>query len=365
MARAKPAAVLLHSLRLLLLLQTAPLCLSTQRRHPARVFGRLPENSPAGTPVDGVALPVGAGGCHGADLTASLKGDYASDFKLVRKRAQNQKLGLVSTRTLDREFIAMYRLIVELPPRCRRRPAAVQVEVLDRNDNTPRFTGGNQTVEVDELTPLGTELARFDAKDSDAGTNGRVTVYASPPSELLHVVPQTGQVRLVGSLLGVRVLLLRLYARDGGDAALTGGPVFLRVTVRRFRRAPRRSRDLSEELTYTVNVPDQARVGDLVFTVPDRRFEQRHFEVMPEADSPVQIERDSGRMYLMRSLHAPVDVLVRIHNLRGKKDACVRVCVRVLGMKRVESGRFLTVTLLESSQHTHARALQRPQRKQT
>lgn len=342
MAQAKAAAVLLHSLRLLLLLQTV--CMSTQRRHPARFSGRLTENSPAGTPVDGVALPAGAAGCPGVDLSASLKGDYASDFKLVRKPVPNHKLGLVSTRTLDREFIAMYRLFVELPPRCGRRPAAVQVEVLDRNDNSPRFTGGNQTVEVDELTPLGTELARFDAKDSDAGTNGRVTVYASPPSHLLHVVPQTGQVRLVGSLLGVRVLMLRLDARDGGDAALTGDPVFLRVTVRRSHRAPRRSRDLSEKLTYTVTVPEQARVGDLVFTVPDRRFEERQFEVVPEADAPVRIERDSGRVYLTRSLHAPWDVLVRIHNRRGKKDARVRV---------LEKTRFLTVTLLESSQHKH------------
>lgn len=225
---------------------------------------------------------------------------------------------MVSTRTLDREFIAMYQLIVELPPRCRRRPAAVQVEVLDRNDNTPRFTGGNQTVEVDELTPLGTELARFDAKDSDAEMNGRVTVHASPESDLLHVVPQTGQVRLVGSLLGVSALTLRLYARDGGETVLTGDPVFLRVTVQRSGRARRRYRDLSEELTYTVPVPDQARVGDLIFTVPDRRFGQRQFEVIPEADPPVRVERDSGRVYLTRILHAPFIVLVRIQNLRGK-----------------------------------------------
>lgn len=316
MTTAKPAAVLLLSLHLL---HTA--CPSPQRRHPARFFGHIPENSPAGTPVDGVLLPVGTGGCHSLDLRTSLKGDYASDFRLVlygRKLPQNEELGLVSTRTLDREFIAMYQLIVALPPRCQRRPAAVQVEVLDRNDNTPRFTGGNQTVEVDELTPLGTELARFDAKDSDAEMNGRVTVRASPESDLLHVVPQTGQVRLVGSLLGVSALTLRLYARDGGETVLTGDPVFLRVTVQRSGRARRRYRDLSEELTHTVTVPDQARVGDLIFTVPDRRYGQRQFEVIPEADPPVRVERDSGRVYLTRIVHAPFIVLVRIQNLRGK-----------------------------------------------
>lgn len=272
--------------------------------------------------MDGVVLPVRAGGCIGADLNASLKGNYASDFRLVHHRGHQDHqghLGLVSAKPLDREFIAMYELMVELPPRCLKRPAAVQVEVADKNDNIPRFTSGNQTIEVDEFTPLGNELARFDAKDSDAERNGRVTVYASPESHLLHVVPLTGQVRLVRSLLGVRQVTLRLYVKDGGDVALTGEPVFLRINVRHSGRALRRPRALSEELTYTVTVPDHIRVGDLVFTVPDQRFEQRWFEVISEADSPVQIERDSGRLYLARSLREPAEVVVKIQNLRGKE----------------------------------------------
>uniref|UniRef100_A0A3B4WJW5 Si:dkey-22o22.2 n=1 Tax=Seriola lalandi dorsalis TaxID=1841481 RepID=A0A3B4WJW5_SERLL len=262
------------------------------------------ENSAAGTPVDGVMLPVGTGGCPGADLNTSLKGDYASDFRLVHLRGHRDHrghLGLVSAKELDREFIAMYELRVQLPLRCLRRPAAVQVEVSDRNDNIPRFTRGNMTVEVDELTPLGTELARFDAKDGDAERNGRVTFY----------------VRLVGSLQGVRLVTLRLYVKDGGDVALIGEPVFLRVNVHRSGGARRRPRALSEELTYSVTVPDHVRVGDLVFTVPDQRFEQRWFEVISEADSPVQIERDSGRLYLARSLREPAEVTVKIQNLRG------------------------------------------------
>lgn len=330
MTKAKPAAILLLSLHLVLLLHTAPVCLSMQRPDPARFFGHIPENSPAGTPVDGVLLPVGAGCCHSVDLTTSLKGDYASDFRLVlyvRKQPQNEELGLVSTRTLDREFIAMYQLTLELPPRCRRRPATVQVEVLDRNDNTPRFTGGNQSVDVDELTPLGTELARFDSKDSDAEMNGRVTVYASPGSDLLHVVPHTGQVRLVGSLLGFR--------------------------VPRSARARRRSRDLSQELTYTVTVPDQARVGDPIFTVPDRRYKQRHFEVIPEADSPVQVERDSGRVYLTRSLHAPFVVFVRVQKLGGKTGVSTVSCARACEKSSQVTDRYSRAL---SQAHTHAYA---------
>ena len=227
-------------------------------------------------------------------------------------------LVLVSAKALDREFIAMYELTVQLPPRCLRGPAAVQVEVSDRNDNAPRFTNGNLTVEVDELTPLGTELARFDAKDGDAEQNGLVTFYASPDSPLLLVVPLTGQVRLLGSLRGLRQVTLRLYVKDGGDVALVGDPVLLRVRVQRHRSSRRRPRALSETLSYTVTVPDHVRVGDLVFTVPDQRFQQRWFEVMSEADSPVQIERDSGRLYLASNLREPAEVTVKIQNRRGK-----------------------------------------------
>ncbi|KAK1895992.1 Protocadherin beta-16 [Dissostichus eleginoides] len=251
----------------------------------ARYFGHIAENSPVGTPVSGVLLP---GGSH---LNATLTGDYASDFRLVHHR--DHRLGLVSAKALDREFIAMYELTVQLP----RGAAAVQVEVSDRNDNIPRFIGGNRTVEVHALTPLGTELARFGAKDGDAERNGRVTFYASPESHLLHVAPQTGQVRLVRSLLGVRQATLRLCVRDGG----------------------------SEDVALSVSVPQQAALGDLLFTVPDQRFQQRWFQMLSEADSPVQIERDSGRMYLTRDLLEPAEVLVKIHNSRAWRSTLTNV----------------------------------------
>lgn len=337
------ALVLLNVLLQLLLLHPSPVSVSAQRRHAARYFGRIAENSPAGTPVDRVMIPLLTAECPDTNLSASLGGNYASDFRLVHghrdHRDHRGHLSLVSAKPLDREFIAMYELTVELPPRCRRRAAAIQVEVSDRNDNIPSFTSGNRTVEADELTPLGTELARFDAKDRDAEKNGRVTFYASPEESNLHVVPQTGQVRLVGSLLGLSQVTLRLYVKDRGDVALIGEPVFLRVNVRRSSRVRRMSRALPEDLSYLVTVPDHIRVGDLVFTVPDQRFEQRWFEVISEADSPVQIERDSGRLYLARSLREPAEVVVKIQNVRGesvffffffssaRKNACVGMAV--------------------------------------
>nr|XP_057909277.1 neural-cadherin isoform X1 [Doryrhamphus excisus] len=290
-------------------------------------FGRILENSPAGTPVNGVAVPVLAGVCPGEDLLkATLRGNYAEDFRLVLGHGDH--LVLVSSKSLDREFIAMYELKVDLNPRCFRGPVQVQVEVSDMNDNAPRFTGGNQSVEVDELTMLGTEVAHFHAKDGDADRNGRVTFYTQPTSHLLHVVPGTGQVRLVGSLRGVSTVTARLYVRDGGDEPLVGGPVFLHVVV--LRRSRRSKRTLSEEMAYSVTVPDQAGIGDLVFTVPDQKFEQRWFEVISEGDSPVQIERDSGRVYLASSLQEPTEVLVKVQKHRGDEWYLCRLTLSTL-----------------------------------
>ncbi|XP_057689572.1 neural-cadherin isoform X2 [Corythoichthys intestinalis] len=296
--------VFCHFLFIFILVQLLPA--SARRFH---FSGRIAENSPAGTPVAGVAVPVLTGVCPGSG--AKLKGSYACDFRLVRLQGRRRHLVLVSTKRLDREFIAMYELSVD---RCAGVRILIQVEVSDVNDNAPRFTTGNRTVEVEEFTPLGTELTRFDAKDGDADVNGRVSFYAQE-SNFLRVDSESGQVILIGSLRGVKRVTTRLYVKDGGDPPLVGGPIVLEVLVR--RTVKRKSRALPEEVIYPVSVPDGAGVGDLVFTVPDRRFEQRWFEVSSDGDSPVQIERDSGRVFLARSLTEPVEVVVKIHKHRG------------------------------------------------
>lgn len=289
-------------------------------QHPLRLSGTLSENSPAGTLVSGVLLA----GCPGADLRSSLSGHYASDFRLVRLGGSDRgHLGLVSSKVLDREFIAMYRLMVRLPPHCRTKAATLRVEVTDRNDNAPRIIGGNRTVEVDETTPLGTVLASFQARDADAERNGRVTFYASPECALLQVEPRGGQVRLWRPLLDVHSLSLRILASDGGDEPLLSQPVFLHVSVRPMQRGDRRPRSLNAaERSFNVAVPEGLRLGELLFTVPDRSFQRRRFQLLPEDETepPVRIEPDSGRLFLARSLQGTTEVLVKILDLEGEGE---------------------------------------------
>lgn len=282
-------------------------------------YGQIAENSPAGTVVDGVALSVG-GDCNGMKLDTGLEGNYAADFYLVYHRGQRH-LVLKSTKMLDREFIAVYDLKAVLRG-CLKSAVAIQIEVADENDNIPRFVSENKTIEVDELTPIGSDLARFHARDGDAEKNGRITYYASPKCHFVHVVPQTGHVKLISSLIDVTNVTVHIYAKDHGDVALISEPVTLHLDVRRPALSRvRRPRAVSEELLYTVTVADDVKVGDMIFTVPDQKFDKKWFEVISESDSPVQIERDSGRLYLAHRLKSPAEVMVKIQNLRGKSRA--------------------------------------------
>lgn len=48
-------------------------------------------------------------------------------------------------------------------------------QVLDENDNNPFFVGDLTNITVREDAPLGTEVARLQARDADSGDFGRIT----------------------------------------------------------------------------------------------------------------------------------------------------------------------------------------------
>ncbi|XP_067093535.1 neural-cadherin [Osmerus mordax] len=301
-------------------------------------YGQIGENKPTGTVVDGVALTFG-NDCKGLKLETDLQGEYASDFRLVYHQGKHHLI-LKSTKTLDRELISSYDFRAVLSG-CFQSVFLIEVEVLDSNDNIPSFTSVNDIRAVNELTPVGSEVARFYAKDGDAGKNGRITYYAFPKCEYIHIVPQTGQVKLVDSLIGVSNITVQIYAKDNGDVALISKPVTLHLDVRRPAESKvRRPRAVSEELFYTVTVFEDVKVGDMIFTVPDQKFEKRWFEVISEADSPVQIERDSGRLFLAHRLESPAEVMVKIQNLRGEEWYLCRLTLSMPSLADLQWGMF-------------------------
>ncbi|XP_076827668.1 neural-cadherin [Brachyhypopomus gauderio] len=280
--------------------------------NPHTYCGQVTENAPVGTVVAGLVLPFGPECDTG--LKSALQGDDASNFSLVFS-GENGLL-VKTTKSFDRETKSSY-LVNAFLPGCKTNKVTLKIEVLDENDNVPLIITENELIEIDELTPVGTELIRLSSHDKDTGRNGAIT-YFTFPNKHVHVVPRTGQVLLVRALSAPGNITIPVYAKDTGDVALQSEPFLLRIVVKSpvitSRRMPRA---ISEELYYSVKLSEDVKVGDMIFTVPDQKFEKKRFELIPEADPPVRVEGETGRVYLAHSLVSSTQVMVKVQNTRG------------------------------------------------
>ncbi|XP_077071073.1 neural-cadherin [Siphateles boraxobius] len=102
----------------------------------------------------------------------------------------------------------------------------------------------------------------------------------------------------------------------------------------------RKPRAVSEAVSYTVTVSEDVKVGDLIFTVPDQKFEMKWFEVVSDGHSPVQIERDLGRVYLAHRLMSTAEVMVKIHNMRGDEWYLCRLTLTLSNLSDLQWAMF-------------------------
>lgn len=81
--------------------------------------------------------------------------------------------------TLDRENRSKYELTAEVRDQgtpSRSDHAVVDIQVLDANDNPPKFVEPLESIiEVLEEQPLGTEVVQVIAEDADENENGEIT----------------------------------------------------------------------------------------------------------------------------------------------------------------------------------------------
>ncbi|XP_026697084.1 protocadherin-16 [Athene cunicularia] len=157
-------------------------------------------------------------------------GDPGQDFSL------NPVTGVLSTaRALDREQVASYSLTVVVqdhgtPPRSA--TMAVNVRVLDLNDNAPGFAQASYVVEVPEDLPVGAVVLQLVAEDPDEGTNGQVSYYLGNESlGTFQVEPQSGRVRSAQALDRERHPRYSFLARAVDAAPWEPKSAAVRVTV--------------------------------------------------------------------------------------------------------------------------------------
>ncbi|XP_072007544.1 neural-cadherin-like isoform X2 [Engystomops pustulosus] len=73
--------------------------------------------------------------------------------------------------------------------------------------------------------------------------------------------------------------------------------------------------------SYTIRVPAGGALGETIFTVPDRRYQGKWFEISWPSNPPVRIESGSGRLYLTHKLQGgQTEIQVKVHNLEQDGD---------------------------------------------
>ena len=98
--------------------------------------------------------------------------------------------------------------------------ASLHVEVVEPNNNAPKFPDGQYFFPVQETVPVGDEVGKVSASDSDAGTNGQVfyRIESSDPPGFLGIGRENGSI-LVKKALDYEFsteIVLSVVATDGG-----------------------------------------------------------------------------------------------------------------------------------------------------
>ncbi|XP_074864923.1 neural-cadherin-like [Carettochelys insculpta] len=319
------------------------------RRKPS-FRGHVPENCPGGTRVSGLSIPLSRLGpepwcakVQGRRWHLQLLGEDHAHFQ-VSLQARSGQVWLRTSRPLDREARALYALRLGLC--CKHCPrggvapaelATLTVLVVDANDNAPRWAapwppGALTRLHVEETLGLRSPVWQLRAEDADAGANAEVRYFARPGSAHFFVVPRSGRVLLVRSLLHVRApILLRLFARDRGQPPLLSAPLDIEVLPQVMSLPPpppppRRRRSLLQSGSpLALSVLEDARPGTLLTTLASAGFASAWFELVspPAEESLLRVDRESGDVALARSLDreasATWEFTVRVQERQGKE----------------------------------------------
>ncbi|CAL8292504.1 unnamed protein product [Boreogadus saida] len=333
---------------------TVLLCylLSLVREHntvdPSPLFrGHVFENSAAASKVIGLSVPMKRINvpkrCPDSGFHMKLSGNGSEDFVVVAHHKRGNVL-LKTSRVLDREKRSEYLLSLGLccqtcaSERVSFEVATLKVVVLDTNDHPPAFENTDIHISLQDTTALRSVVYKAEAVDEDVGKNSELTYTSMPQNGSFYVVPKTGEVLLVDSILGLpSKVVFTIFARDHGLPPLTSKGAVVTITPHRWARRPvaskkpggraqRSTRALLDVGTVvSLNVSEDASVGSVITTLGAvNRFHAATYELIYPGDSegsPVTVGRDSGDIVIARRLDREsepfVELTVKIQDKRG------------------------------------------------
>lgn len=179
--------------------------------------------------------------------------------------------------------------------------ATVHIEVLDENDNMPRFVDNKSRISVLETTPTNTELLRFKATDNDLGPNSELAfaISAGNKRDTFYIDPLTGILYLRKPLDYEELVryTLNVTCSDGGHPRLSSvttlivevidtndnPPVFPNTAIVRQIREGILVR--TPIVTITAEDPDSGDNGVVSYSIlsQDPEDEVRRFGINPSS----------------------------------------------------------------------------------
>ncbi|XP_060783608.1 protocadherin-19 isoform X1 [Neoarius graeffei] len=143
----------------------------------------------------------------------------------------------------------------------------IKIEILDVNDNAPRFPTSHIDIEISENAAPGTRFPLEGASDPDSGSNG-VQTYTLSPNDIFGLEIKTrGDGSKIAELVVEKALdretqshyTFEITAEDGGEPPKTGN-VQLNIKVIDSND----NNPVFDEAVYTVNVVENSAINTLV-----------------------------------------------------------------------------------------------------
>lgn len=197
----------------------------------------ISESSPVDTFIALVRVDDSDNGLNG-EVVCRLHGH--GHFRLQKTYEKNYMI--LTNVSLDREKRSEYSLTVIAEDKGSPSLSTIKhfiVQVLDENDNPPRFEKSHYEVFKSENNSPGAYLMTVVASDPDLGTNGQVTytiidalIHGSPISTYVTIDPSIGAIYALRSFdhEDVSRIVFTVQGRDGGNPALiSNATVFLVV----------------------------------------------------------------------------------------------------------------------------------------
>nr|XP_054499143.1 protocadherin gamma-B5-like [Agelaius phoeniceus] len=334
----------------------------------------VPEDAPTGTVVALLNVKDPDSGENG-QVTCSLLGE--APLSIVASSGGSYKV--VTSGALDREQASEQRVTVVA--RDRGRPALwssreLVLEVSDVNDNAPVFEEAAYSAYVAENNAAGALVLRVQARDADAGANGRVSYWlaggsagAAGAAPLVSVEARSGALYAQRSLdyEQCREFTVAVRAQDGGSPARSSTATVRVFVLDRNDNAPR--------VLWPAAAAAAAGEG------PGGAAAAAAFEVVPRSAEAgylvakvVAVDADAGRnawlSYELVQASEPALFRVGLHSGEvrtaravGERDAAKQRLVAVVkdhGQPALSATATLHVVLAESLQEALPELSERP-----